>query len=161
MLPTVDLVRLPDRQRRKQPRLPLGGPAQRSHPPFFGSGGNLLFLDTWNSRKTQPTSDKSPPISWHHGTCTPPSSQIFCLFPAAMVYDINIWRSSHHVESLLTVYRGGLISETTYFWASEKINFSANFCGLSLPRVTPTSWALWLQPCPLCNLRSSLLRWVE
>ncbi len=62
---------------------------------------------------------------------------------------------------ILQFNHGGRISAATFFWASKKNIFSANFCSLSRPRVKLTSWALWLQPCPLYNLRSSLLWWVE
>ncbi len=43
----------------------VGGPAQRSCPLFFCSGGNLFFFDTEiskNSTDFQQTSNKSPPL---------------------------------------------------------------------------------------------------
>jgi len=75
-------------------------------PPFFLFWREPLFFLHRKSPKTQPTSNR-PATNRHlffdnNELTLPHHRKFICLFPAAMVDDVKIWRSSRHVESLST-----------------------------------------------------------
>ena len=75
-------------------------------PPFFLFWREPLFFWHRKSPKTQPTSNR-PATNRHlffdnNELTLPHHRKFICLFPAAMVDDVKIWRSSRHVESLST-----------------------------------------------------------